>query len=90
MGSAVVRVFLSSAAMRGGAQSWVARTRSWSSVRLPGVGVFALVGSGCPVRSLRLARARASGLVASSGTRPWQVSSLSALPLNNLAVPLQV
>ena len=46
MGSAVVRVFVSSAAMRGGAQSWVARTRSCSSVRLPGVEVFALVGSG--------------------------------------------
>ena len=65
MGSAVVRVFVSSAAMRGGAQSWVARTRSCSSVRLPGVGVFALVGSGCAVRSRRLARVRASGLVAS-------------------------
>ena len=65
MGSAVVRVFLSSAAMRGGAQSLAARTRSCSSVRLPGVGVFALVGSGCAVRSRRLARVRASGLVAS-------------------------
>ena len=65
MGSAVVRVFVSSAAMRGGAQSWAARKRSCSSVRLPGVGVFALVGSGCAVRSRRLARVRASGLVAS-------------------------
>ena len=65
MGSAVARVFVSSAAMRGGAQSWAARTRSCSSVRLPGVGVFALVGSGCAVRSRRLARVRASGLVAS-------------------------
>ena len=65
MGSAVAIVFVSSAAMRGGAQSWAARTRSCSSVRLPGVGVFALVGSGCAVRSQRLARVRASGLVAS-------------------------
>ena len=65
MGSAVVRVFVSSGAMRGGVQSWTARTRSCSSVRLPGVGVFALVGSGCAVRSRRLARVRASGLVAS-------------------------
>ena len=65
MGSTVVRVFVSSAAMRGGAQSWAARTRSCSSVRLPGVWVFALVGSGCAVRSRRLARVRASGLVAS-------------------------
>ena len=39
--------------------------RSCSSVRLPGVGVFALVGSGCAVRSRRLAQVRASGLVAS-------------------------
>ena len=38
MGAADVRVFVSSAAMRGGAQSWAARTRSCSSVRLPGVG----------------------------------------------------
>ena len=67
MGSAVVRVFVSSAAMRGGAQSWAARTRSCSSVRLPGVGVFALVGSGCAGRSRRLARVRASGLVAYLG-----------------------
>ena len=65
MGAAVVRVFLSSAPMRGGAQSWAARTRSCSSVRLPGVGVFTLVGSGCAVRSQRLAQVRASGLVAS-------------------------
>ena len=90
MGSAVVRVFVSSAAMRGGAQSLAARTRSCSSVGLPGVGVFALVGSGCSVRSLRLAQVRASGLVASSGTRPWRVSSLPVLPPNNLAVALQV
>ena len=65
MGSAVVRVFVSSTAMRGGAQSWAARTRSCSSVRLPGVGVFALVGAECAVRSRRLAQMRASGLVAS-------------------------
>ena len=65
MGSAVVRVFVSSAPMRGGAQSWAARTRSCSSVRLPGVGVFALVGSGCVVMSRRLAQVRAPGLVAS-------------------------
>ena len=65
MGSAVAIVFVSSAPMRGSAQSWAARTWSCSSVRLPGVGVFALVGSGCAVRSLRLARVRASGLVAS-------------------------
>ena len=65
MGSAVVRVFASSAAMRGVAQSWAARTRSCSSVRLLGVGVFALVGSGCVGRSRRLARVRASGVVAS-------------------------
>ena len=65
MGVAVVRVFVLSAAMRGGAQSWAARTRSCSSVRLPGVGVFALVGSGCAVRSRRLARVRASGVSAS-------------------------
>ena len=65
MGSAVVRVFASSAAMRGGTQSLAARTRSCSSVRLPGVRAFALVGSGCAVRSRRLARVRASGLVAS-------------------------
>ncbi len=65
MGAAVVRVFVSSAAVRGGAQSWAARTRSCSSVRLPDMGVSELVGSGCAVRSLRLARVRASGLVAS-------------------------
>ena len=63
--AAVVSVFASSAAMRGGTQSLAARTRSCSSARLPGVGVFALVGSGCAVRSRRLARMRASGLVAS-------------------------
>ena len=38
MGSAVAMVFPSNAAMRGGTQSWAARTRSCSSVRLPGVG----------------------------------------------------
>ena len=65
IGAAVVRVFVSSAPMRGGAQSWAARTRSCSSVRFPHVGVFALVGSGCAVRSRRLARVRASGLIAS-------------------------
>ena len=65
MGSVVAIVFVSSAAMRGGAQSWAARTRSCSSVRLPGMGVFVLVGSGCAVRSRRLARVRASGLSAS-------------------------
>jgi len=65
MGFAVVRVLASSAVMRGGTQSLAARRRSCSSVRLPGVEVFALVGSGCAVRSLRLARVRASGLVAS-------------------------
>ena len=65
MGAAIVRVFVSSAPMRGGAGSWAARTRSCSSVRLPGVGVFALVRSGCAVRSRRLARVSASGLVAS-------------------------
>ena len=65
MGSAVAIVFVSSAAMRGGAQSRAARTRSCSSVRLPGMGVFALVGSGCAVRSRRLARVRASELSAS-------------------------
>ena len=65
MGPAVAIMFVSSAAMRGGARSWAARTRSCSSVRLPGVGVFALVGSGCAVRSRRLARVRASGVSAS-------------------------
>ena len=40
-------------------------TRSWSSVGLPDVGAFALVGSGCPVRSRRLARVRTSGVIAS-------------------------
>ena len=65
MGSAVVRVFVSSAAMRGGAQSWAARTRSCSSVRLAGVRLFGLVGSGCAVKSRRLARVRASELSAS-------------------------
>ena len=58
--SAVARVFASSAVMHGGAQSLAARTRSWSSVRLPDVGVFALVGLGSAVRSQRLARVRAS------------------------------
>ena len=65
--SAVARVLASSAVMRGGAQSLVARTRSWSSARLPSVGVFALVGSGCPIRSRRLARMRASGVIVSLG-----------------------
>ena len=65
MGAVVAIVFVSSAAMRGGAQSWAARTRSCSSVRLPGVGVFSLVGSRCAVRSRRLVQVRASGLVAS-------------------------
>ena len=65
MGSTVAIVFVSSAAMCGGAQSWAARTRSCSSVRLPVVGVFALVGSGCAVRSRRLARVRASEVSAS-------------------------
>ena len=65
MGSAVVRVFVSSAAMRGGAQSWAASTRSWSSVRLAGVRLFGLAGSGCAVRSRRLAQVRASGVSAS-------------------------
>ena len=60
--SAVASVFVSSAVMRGGAQSLAARTRSCSSVGLAGVGVFALVGSGCAVRSRRLARIRASAL----------------------------
>ena len=63
--SAVERVFASSAAMRGGTQSLAARRRSCSSVRLPDMGVSELVGSGCAVRNLRLARVRASGLVAS-------------------------
>ena len=65
MGSAVVRVFMSSAAMCGGTQLWAARSRSCSSLSLPDVGVFALVGSGCAVRSRRLARVRASGVSAS-------------------------
>ena len=47
MGSAVAIMFVPSAPMRGGAQSWAARTWSCSSVRLPGVGLFTLVGSGC-------------------------------------------
>ena len=63
--SAIAIVFASRAAIRGGTQSLAARRRSCSSVRLPGVGVFALVGSGCAVRSRRLARVRASGLVVS-------------------------
>ena len=89
--SAVAIVFAPRAAIRGGTQSLAARTRSCSSVRLPGVEVFAEVVSGCAVRSRRLARVRASGVSASlSGTRPWQASSLSVLPANNLAVTLQV
>ena len=63
--SAVAIVFAPRAAIRGGTQSLTARRRSCSSVRLPGVGVFALVGSGCAVRSRRLARVRASGVSAS-------------------------
>ena len=63
--SAVAIVFAPRAAIRGGTQSLAARRRSCSSVRLPGVGVFALVGSGCAVRSRRLARVRASGVSAS-------------------------
>ena len=62
--SAVASVFASSVVMRGGTQSLAARTRSCSSVGLPGVGVFTLVGSGCPVRSRRLARVRASAVSA--------------------------
>ena len=65
MGSAVAMVFPSSAVMRGGTQSLAARRRSCSSVRLPGAEVSELVGSGGAVRSLRLARVRASGLIAS-------------------------
>ena len=65
MGVAFMRVFASSAVMRGGPQSLAARRRSCSSVGLPGVEAFALVGSGCAVRSLRLARVRGSGLVVS-------------------------
>ncbi len=53
--SAVARVFVSNAVMRGEAQSLAARTRSWSSVRHPDVGVFALVGLGSAVRSRSLA-----------------------------------
>ena len=63
--SAVAIVFAPRAVIRGGTQSLAARRRSCSSVRLPGVGVFALVGSGCAVRSRRLARVRASGVSAS-------------------------
>ena len=44
--SVVVRVLASSATMRGGAQSWAARTRSCSSVRLPGVGCSLWWGPG--------------------------------------------
>ena len=65
MGAVVAIVSVSSEVMRGGTQSLAARTRSCSSVRLPGVGVFALVGSGYAVRSRCLARVRTSGLVAS-------------------------
>ena len=54
------------------------------------MGVSELVGSGCAVSSLRLARVRPWGSLLLSGTRPWRVSSLSVLPLNNLAVSLQV
>ena len=69
MGSAVAMVFPSSASMRGGAQSLAARTRSCSSVRLHGVGVFGLAGAECAVRSRRLALVRASGVVAISQGR---------------------
>ena len=65
MGFAIMRVLASSAAMRGGTQSLAARRRSCSSVRLPDMGVSELVGSGCAVRSRRLAQVRASGLIAS-------------------------
>ena len=88
--SAVARVFASSAVMRGGAQSLAARTRNWSSVRLPDMGVFALVGLGSAVMSRRLARVRASGVIASLRDEVVAASSLSVLPANNLAVTLQV
>ena len=65
MGFAIMRVLASSAAMCGGPQSLAARRRSCSSVRLPGAEVSELVGSECVVRSRRLARVRASGLIAS-------------------------
>ena len=65
MGFAIMRVLASSAAMRGGPQSLAARSRSCSSVSPPGVVAFGPVGSGCAVRSRRLARVRASGLIAS-------------------------
>ena len=51
--------------MRGGTQSLAASSRSCSSVSPPGVGVSELAGSGYAVRSLRLARVRALGLIAS-------------------------
>ena len=63
--SAVARIFASSAVMRGGAQSLAARTRSWSSVRLPDVGAFPLVGLGSTARSRCLARVKASGVIVS-------------------------
>lgn len=65
MGFAIMRVLASSAAMCGGTQSLAASSRSWSSVRLAGVRLFGLAVSGCAVRSRRLARVRASGLIAS-------------------------
>ena len=63
--SAVAIVFASRAVIRGGTQSLAARTRSCSSVRPPDMGVSEQAGSGCAVRSRRLARVRASGLVTS-------------------------
>ena len=65
IGFAIMRALASSAAMRGGAQSLAAMRRSCSSVSPPGVVTFGPVGSGYAVRSRRLARVRASGLVAS-------------------------
>ena len=62
IGFAVAMVFPSSAEMRrGSTQSLAARRRSCSSVRPTGAEVSELAGSGCTVRSLRLARVRASG-----------------------------
>ena len=53
-------------------------------------GVCELVGSGCAVRSLRLARVRASGLVASLRDEAVAGIVIVVLPLKNLAVTLQV
>ena len=88
--SAVARVFAPSVVMRGGAQSLAARTRSWSSVGLSGVGVFELVGSGWSVRSRRLARVRASGVIASLRDEVVAGVVIVVLPVNNLAVTLHV